>query len=99
MSDGEIVPKNLKRGKKPKSSGMSQGNVLKGKRARKNPKHDAAVDAAVDMEVDDDASIEVEGGEAVLPDRGLKVGAAVKKLIKGDVVSIETIRFDGQSQT
>ena len=95
VSDGEIVPKNLKRGKKPKSSGMSQGNVLKGKRARKNPKHDAAVDAAVDMEVDDDASIEVEGGEAVLPDRGLKVGTAVKKLIKGDVVSIETIRFDG----
>ena len=51
------------------------------------------------MEVDDDVSIEVEGGEAVLPDRGLKVGTAVKKLIKGDVVSIETIRFDGQSQT
>ena len=101
VTDGEIVPKSLKRGKKPKSSGMDRSNIVEGNRARKKTRYDAAVDAAVDMEIDDDEGdvnpdVGLSADYDELPDRGLKVGSAVKKLIKGDVVSIETTRFDGE---
>jgi hypothetical protein len=90
--NNEITEGHLKIGKKQKKSGIISENILTGKRKRKSV---SFVDQASVAEVPSANELPASVHDDELPDRGLLTGKAVKKLIPGDVVSCESVRFDG----
>ena len=94
----EIEPGQLKRGKGVKRSGISESNIVKGRRPRKQTKRDEVIaDSALEAatSVPENAMVELSGKNNDVDNRSEFVGKPVRKLLKGDVVSIDTKQFDG----
>ena len=104
-----VLPEGLlKVGKRTKRSGIDAANVLKEKRASKKVMFNEArnetrtFETGASIDEDDAVQVDEDDGKSVeedhdLPDRNMEVGKPSKKLIKGDVVSIDTTRFDEDS--
>lgn len=103
VTNDEMQPGHLKKGKGKKRSGIDESNIVEGKRALKKSRtspvdaiHESALEAATHP---DGKSASANGGALLNSgpnlDRSLLVGKPCRRLIKGDVVSIETKMFHG----
>ena len=94
VMNNEMQEGHLKRGKKTKPSNICKTNIVMGKRSTKDVDLSLASEHLTKKKCVDTSDEQLQNDEDV-NDRGMMVGKPTRKLIKGDVVSTDPTRYDG----